>query len=302
MRHSGSIYGFEGVDEGLSTLPSAAGRALELAGQELSIEGWRSLSQVDRMALVAAGAIECIDPDLVRSIVARALPSSTATTPRSDPDPAKPPTELVRALGDSRSISDAKWASLRSLDRYALSNAAKSSTDRLEEAYREIVQPLSHVGPAGDMRMVGVAAKACTARRAVAGARLRMKRETLTRLVSGNTPKGDVFAAARLAGIQASKRTSDLIPLCHPLAITGTQIELAIEEPPGDDAASIAVRATVEAFDRTGVEMEALVAASVAALTIYDMLKAIDRWMTITDVGLLEKSGGRSGALRRGES
>jgi cyclic pyranopterin phosphate synthase len=301
MRPSGSIYGFEGVDEALSMLPSAARRALAIAGEELSLEGWRSLSQVDRMALVAAGAIDSIDPDLVRSIVERARPSPTSIVPEHDPDPEKPPAELLHALGDSKTLSEAKWASLRSLDRYALSNAAKSATGRLDDAYREIVQPLSHVGPSGEMRMVGVAAKAPTARRAVAGARVRMKKETMARLASGSAAKGDVFAAARVAGIQASKRASDLIPLCHPLALTGTQIDLTIEEPAGEDGASVAVRATVEAYDRTGVEMEALVAASVAALTIYDMLKAIDRWMTITDIGLLEKSGGRSGSLRRGD-
>jgi cyclic pyranopterin phosphate synthase len=301
MRHFGSIYGFEGVDEGLSVLPSAAQRALEIAGEELSLEGWRSLSQVDRMALVAAGAIESIDPHIVRSIVARALPSSTPTTPQPDPDPAKPPAELLRALGESESLTDAKWASLRSLDRYALSHAAKSSTNRLKDAYQEIVQPLSHLGPSGEMRMVGIAAKVPTARRAIATARVLMRKETIAQLMSGATPKGDVFAAARVAGIQASKRASELIPLCHPLALTGTQIDVVIEQPQDDQSASVGVRATVDAFDRTGVEMEALVAASVAALTIYDMLKAIDRWMTITDIGLVEKSGGRSGSLRRGE-
>jgi cyclic pyranopterin phosphate synthase len=103
-----------------------------------------------------------------------------------------------------------------------------------------------------------------------------------------------------VAGIQAAKRASDLIPLCHPVAITGADIGLRFEAPSdGGTIATVEVRATVHAFDRTGVEMEALVAASTAALTIYDMLKAIDRWMTITDLGLVEKSGGRSGHLRR---
>jgi len=160
-------------------------------------------------------------------------------------------------------------------------------------------QTLSHVGPTGEMRMVAVASKPQTARRAVAQAEVRIRKETLAQLL--NSPKGDVLAAARVAGIQAAKRTSELIPLCHPVALTGAWIDLDVDDPGGADHASIHVRATIEAFDRTGVEMEALVGASAAALTIYDMLKAADRWMTITDLGLIEKSGGRSGHLRRGE-
>jgi cyclic pyranopterin phosphate synthase len=144
------------------------------------------------------------------------------------------------------------------------------------------------------MRMVDVKEKAPTARRAIAGAVLRLRKESLAHL--RDNPKGDVLAAARLAGIQAAKRTWELIPLCHPIALTGTSIDLEV-----DDDGTVRIRATVEAFDRTGVEMEALVAASTAALTIYDMMKAVDRWMTMTDVGLIEKSGGRSGHLRRGD-
>jgi cyclic pyranopterin monophosphate synthase len=159
---------------------------------------------------------------------------------------------------------------------------------------------LTHVNAAGEVHMVGVAEKPVTHRTAVARARVYMQKETLDRLMQGTGPKGDVAATARVAGIQAAKRTSELIPLCHPVALTGAEIALTYEPPKEDGALGIVeVRATVHAFDRTGVEMEALVAASAAALTIYDMLKAIDRWMTISDVGLLEKSGGRSGDLRR---
>jgi cyclic pyranopterin monophosphate synthase len=155
-------------------------------------------------------------------------------------------------------------------------------------------KPLSHVDAAGRARMVGVTDKEPTSRRAVAGAEVRLRKESMAHL--RDNPKGDVLAAARLAGIQAAKRTWELIPLCHPIALTGAWIELDV-----DDEGTVRVRATVEAFDRTGVEMEALVAASTAALTIYDMMKAVDRWITITDLGLIEKSGGRSGDLRRGE-
>ena len=159
---------------------------------------------------------------------------------------------------------------------------------------------LTHLNAAGDVHMVAVADKPATARVAVARARVRMQKATLDRLTQGTGPKGNVAATARVAGIQAAKRTSELIPLCHPIALTGAEIDLQFE-PPSDGAslATVEVRATVHAFDRTGVEMEALVAASTAALTIYDMLKSVDRWMTITDVALLEKSGGRSGHLRR---
>jgi cyclic pyranopterin phosphate synthase len=153
---------------------------------------------------------------------------------------------------------------------------------------------LSHLDASGQAQMVSVTTKEPTARRAVARAVVRMRKESIAHLY--DNPKGDVLSAARLAGIQAAKRTWELIPLCHPVAITGSSIELRV-----DADASVTILATVEAFDRTGVEMEALVAASTAALTIYDMMKAVDRWITITDVALLEKSGGRSGHLRRGE-
>ncbi len=153
---------------------------------------------------------------------------------------------------------------------------------------------LTHLNPAGEAHMVDVGAKDVTSRRATAEARVSMRPATLTRLTRGETPKGDVLAAARIAGIQAAKRTSELIPLCHAIALT--RVEIAIELVEADRQA--VVRATAEARDRTGVEMEAMVAASVAALTLYDMLKAIDRGITYT-VALVEKSGGKTGEWRR---
>jgi cyclic pyranopterin phosphate synthase len=154
---------------------------------------------------------------------------------------------------------------------------------------------LTHLDDKGQARMVDVGDKAITRRRAEARARVRMLPATLRALKSGKTPKGDVLAVARIAGIQAAKRTSELIPMCHPLRLTKVQVELA---PVGRDA--IALVARVEAEDRTGVEMEALTAVSVAALTLYDMLKAIDRGMVIEEVALHEKSGGVRGDYRRG--
>jgi cyclic pyranopterin phosphate synthase len=153
---------------------------------------------------------------------------------------------------------------------------------------------LSHVDTEGRARMVDVSGKEETERVAVAGARVIMKPETLSRVQAGEIAKGDVLAVARVAGIMAAKRTSDLIPLCHPLSLSSVEIDLALEP----ERSSIAVTATCRLKGRTGVEMEALTAASVAALTIYDMCKAIDRGMTVTDVRLLRKSGGKSGDFR----
>jgi len=152
--------------------------------------------------------------------------------------------------------------------------------------------PLSHLTEEGAAHMVDVGAKEVTARRAVARARVHMSAQTFERLAAGDVPKGDVLAAARIAGIQASKRTSELIPLCHLIALTRVEIAITLA-----DGQAI-VDATAEARDRTGVEMEAMVAASTAALTLYDMLKAIDRGLTF-DVALIEKAGGKTGTWRR---
>jgi len=154
---------------------------------------------------------------------------------------------------------------------------------------------LSHLDAAGGARMVDVSAKAETARVATAEAIVRMKPETLALIQSGGMPKGDVIAIARIAGIMAAKRTPDLIPLCHPLPITGATVEIV---PSATDR--LRITATVKTTGKTGVEMEALTAASVAALTVYDMCKAVEKGMVIESVRLLEKSGGKSGDWRAG--
>ena len=156
---------------------------------------------------------------------------------------------------------------------------------------------LTHLDERGRARMVDVSDKAVTRREARAGARLRMKPETLARIVAGDLPKGDVLAVARMAGIMAAKQTSSLIPLCHSLPVESVVVLL---ERDGDDA--LRIEATVTVTAKTGAEMEALVAASVAGLTVYDMCKAIDRGMTLEAVVLLEKSGGRSGEWKREET
>lgn len=149
---------------------------------------------------------------------------------------------------------------------------------------------LSHVDERGAARMVDVSEKAETARTAVAEAIVRMQPATLALIQQGGIAKGDVLATARIAGIMAAKKTHELIPLCHPLAITGVTVDLA---PEGDSA--LVVRATVKTTGKTGVEMEALTAASVAALTVYDMCKAVEKGIRIEAVRLLEKHGGKSG-------
>lgn len=151
-------------------------------------------------------------------------------------------------------------------------------------------QPLSHLDEHGAARMVDVSAKPFTQREAIAQGSVSMQPATLALIQSGGIPKGDVFAVARVAGIMAAKQTSTLIPMCHPLPITAVQIAL---EPDGD--ARVRITATVRTTSQTGVEMEALTAASIAALTIYDMCKAADRGMVIEQVRLLEKRGGKSG-------
>jgi cyclic pyranopterin phosphate synthase len=155
-------------------------------------------------------------------------------------------------------------------------------------------QPLTHLDAHGRARMVDVSAKAITERVAVATATLRMRAATLRLIRSGGIAKGEVLAVARVAGIQAAKHTADLIPLCHPLPVETVSIDFTPRA-----GGRLQVTATVKVTGKTGVEMEALTAASAAALTVYDMCKAVDRGMVITDIGLLEKRGGRTGTWRR---
>jgi len=152
----------------------------------------------------------------------------------------------------------------------------------------------THFNARGDARMVDVGAKPATERKAVAEGRIRMQAATLEQIRRGRHAKGDVLAVARVAGIMAAKRTADLVPLCHPLALTRIDIELDIDAEDG-----VRCAATVATRERTGVEMEALTAVQVALLTVYDMCKAADRGMTIDGVRLLHKSGGKSGEWNR---
>jgi len=154
---------------------------------------------------------------------------------------------------------------------------------------------LTHLNESGEAHMVDVGGKPATAREAVAEGRIRMQPATLRLILAGGHKKGDVLAVARVAGIMAAKKTAELIPLCHPLALTRVEIELV----PDEKQNAVLCRALTATTGPTGVEMEALTAVQVALLTIYDMCKAVDRGMTMTDVGLVSKTGGKSGTWLR---
>ncbi len=153
---------------------------------------------------------------------------------------------------------------------------------------------LTHLNERGEAHIVDIGDKASTKRRAVAQARVVAQPATVTAILGGSLKKGDALAVAHIAGIMAAKKTAELIPLCHPIPLTKVSVDISAES----DTA-IRIEAAAETTGQTGVEMEALVAASTAALTLYDMAKAIDRAMVVTDIGLLEKSGGKSGDFKR---
>jgi cyclic pyranopterin phosphate synthase len=293
------LYAFDAVDERLDLVPLAARRALDHAGVKLSLEGWRSLDLDARRRITLAGSEADVDREAVQRAVATARPKAESMTPIADPLSDAPALEVSEAFGAERPLDPAVWSALSRLDRYALVKVARGrQRERIEPAYREIVGHSAystHVGPGGEARMVSVSEKAVSLRRAHAQSRVSMNSEAFMRVLAADAPKGDVLGTARLAGIMAAKRTSDIIPLCHPLALT--KIELMLT--PDEASSSVMIQALVEAFDRTGVEMEALTAVSAAALTVYDMLKAFDRGMQIGPTELVQKSGGRSGDFHK---
>lgn len=288
------------MDSGFELLPIAARRALDHAGCRLSLAGFRSLSLADREALSELGSHDSVDASRVLQLLERAEPAAEPTEARPDPSPLAPRDEVVSAFGPARPIPPASWSALSPLERYALEKVALGKNEeRREQAYAEIIGQSaysSHVAPEGGVRMVGVGGKQPSQRRAEAQSRVTMNAEAFSRLTQRDAPKGDVLGTARVAAVMAAKRTSELIPLCHPLSLTRVDVMLALDT----EALAVDVAVVVECFDRTGVEMEALTAASVAALTVYDMLKAFDRSMVIGPTYLVHKSGGRSGDYRRG--
>jgi cyclic pyranopterin phosphate synthase len=242
-----------------------------------------------RRAVTDLGSDPSVDAEAVKRSLATLAVASSDVPPVSEPPADAVPPELIAV------VTASAWVALTPLDRYALWKVArgKHPDEVLPRACAEIVPLSTHVDPRGQAHMVYVGGKEVTARRAVARARVQMHEATAARLRAGDVAKGDVLATARIAGIQAAKRTPELIPLCHGIALTRVTVDFTIE-PDG-----VAIEAAAEARDRTGVEMEALTAASVAALTVYDMLKSVDREMRFT-VELSSKSGGKTGEWRRG--
>ena len=289
------MYAFEELDDALELIPLCARRALDRAGRKLSLSAWQALTVDRRQRLAALGSAPAVDLPSVHA----QLEGCSAAEVGEQPEPAADgvPAVVRDGLGGSRAIPDATWAALSPLDRYVLLKlASRDRRERLERATDEIVGHSAsspHLDARGEARMIDVGPKPETVRRAVAESRVKLGPEALARL--GTAPKGDVLGTARLSAIAAAKRTSDLIPLCHPLRLTHVGVQVELEAA----TSSVHVVATVEAVDRTGVEMEALTAACVGALTVYDMLKAFDRSLEIGEIRLLEKSGGRSGNYRR---
>lgn len=325
------------VDPDPSAPPDAILRALE-PGRGLDARRWARLRAIDRYAIVhayrravARSAMsllgEALDAILVAGAASRAAatvappsaPSSytspggygttakLGTPPRAQqrtppqpagaviPPPPAPPS-AVEAMPASRrggAVDTVGWA-VRS---GSAAGAEEPPISTRGPAAPAPVEPQisTHLNATGEVHMVDVAPKPKTERRAAAMAVVRMRPETAARIAQRETPKGEVLATARIAGIMAAKRTPELIPLCHGIALTKVSVDIEVDVA----AARVTILATAEAFDRTGVEMEAMVAASVAGLTIYDMLKGVDRDMVISEVKLLEKSGGRSGHYQR---
>lgn len=293
------LYAFDEVDERLELLPMAARRALDHAGLRLSREGWAALSLESRKRIVEAGAARRVDTDVIRRECKAARPAPEAIAVAPDPPSDAVPADVIAGLDATRPLTLAVWSALAPLDRFALVKAAsRGRPERLAAVYDEIVghsRASTHLDARGAARMVDVSEKSPTLRRAVSRSAVRMSGAAFSRLLSAEAGKGDVIGAARIAGIMAAKRTSELVPLCHPIAISKVAVDFTLEP----ENATVRIVAAVEAIDRTGVEMESLVAASIAGLTIYDMLKSVDRGMVLGPTELVEKSGGRTGDYRR---
>ncbi len=292
------IFQFDEVGQDLQLLPMAARRALDQAGYKLSLAQWQALDISHRRTLCELGSEVAVDADAVGALLAGSESAATRIDSVPEPDARDVPEVVSTAFGEARPIPGASWAALAPLERYALFKVAQRGRPaRLDSAYREIIGASalsSHLEPTGGVRMVNVGGKAETLRHAIAESRVSMNPEAFDKLATHNVPKGDVLGTARLAGIQAAKRTSEWIPLCHPLRLTRISVDLTLDS----QNHAVGIRAAVEAVDRSGVEMEALVAASAAALTVYDMLKSYDRGMRIGPTQVREKSGGRSGDFR----
>lgn len=294
--------------------PPALVRALP-APRTLDTRTWVRLRPLERYALAHAHRRSVARNDAAilaeafDAVVARPAPRSGSVPPR---DPRVEPDALIprSAVRSSRPPADdrvdpieVELAPRPITSPRAEALAAGDSglapqppvVPPVPQAARDASELSTHLTSAGEVRMVDVADKAVTHRKAVAAGSVRMTPATIARLARHDTPKGEVLATARVAAILAAKRTSDLVPLCHPLPLTNVTVHMDLDLA----AARVNVTVVAETDAKTGVEMEALTAVSVACLTVYDMLKGIDREMLITDIRLLEKSGGRTGHYRR---
>ncbi|MBM4375752.1 MAG: cyclic pyranopterin monophosphate synthase MoaC [Deltaproteobacteria bacterium] len=293
------VFAFEGMGDDLDLVPLAARRALDVAGIKVSLAGWRALPLEVRRRLVREGTSAQVAPEVVRALASGATPPPAPLAPLDEATLEPCDEDAQRLLGAKRPLAE-HWRGLPPLRRFALRHLARrGDAERIARAYDELVAPaLTHLDAKGQAHMVDVGEKAAAHRVAIATASVRMSPSTAALVAAHGGPKGDVLATARIAGLLAAKRTSELIPLCHPIALTRVSVELDVDV----EAGLVRVNARAETRDRTGVEMEALTAASIAALTVYDMVKGVERGATIEHVVLTEKSGGRSGAYRRGET
>jgi cyclic pyranopterin phosphate synthase len=292
------IYQFEAIGPELELLPLAARRALDLSGVKLQLKAWQGLPLATRQALVELGSADQVEATEVKKLVEAADPATTEMEPLTDPSAEEVPAPVRLAYSEHHPVELKTWAALSVLGRYAILKIAdKARPERVAASYAEIIgvgAVLTHIGAHGEARMVDVSGKPVTHRVAKAESAVSMSEAAFEKLVRGNAPKGDVLATARIAGIMAAKRTSELIPLCHPIGLSSVRVELELD----DIGHRVVITATAEVTASTGVEMEALVAASTAALTIYDMLKAADRAMVIGPTRLVAKRGGASGDFR----
>ncbi len=302
------------------TPPPELAQALAPLGV-LDAGAWSRLRGLDRFALVSAHkkmnqrndmsilemTFEAVMRGLAWSSSAMAQTTRVTDAMLAGPPSSVPSAPTERTLG-SESTASAPASSISQASasqREAPASESRASSLKMRKTLVSAVDPSqvaaelsalsNHLNARGNVHMVDVGDKSSTERRAIASGIVKMRRETAERIGRSDAPKGEVLAAARIAGIMAAKRTSELIPLCHMVALTHVEIDIQVNEIEG----KVLVKARVDARDRTGVEMEALTAVSVACLTIYDMLKGIDREMVIGEIKLLEKSGGRSGFFQR---
>jgi indole-3-glycerol phosphate synthase len=278
----------------MAALPDSAAGELAAAADELGLDVLAEIhdrDELDRALLLGVRLIGINNRNL------KTLETDLRTTETLAPE--VPSDRLVIAESGIRGPADLDRLAAAGARCFLVGESLMRETDVAAATRRLLRLPVAanftHLDAEGRARMVDVSDKQETERVAIAGARVVMRPETLERIRSGDFAKGDVLAVARLAGIIAAKRTAELIPLCHPLALTSVNVDLECMT----QRSAVEITATCKLRGRTGVEMEALTAASIAALTVYDMCKAVDRGMIITDLRLLRKSGGRSGNWER---